>query len=182
MRKIVLLITALWLIAQLLVADTRAVTVKHTSSKLRISESGNEGFVAGVMRDQHGKGMADTEIRLLRDGEIVGNVFSDNGGGYVINNVPAGDYILQIMSVPAAENGHHQCRACQHTLSPPEVVASRKIRVRKASLWIANLRIPRTANLSPHPNWEIAPGSIFIERPIPVAGAYVRPPMLQEQW
>jgi len=115
------------------------------------------GIISGVIRDEDGNGVAAAQLSLFQEGRQLSLISSDAKGGFVFRSLPAGYYDLHV------------------SVGNQEYLKS-GIKVRKARLSFANITahnwfIPKR----PSANWEIAPGSIYIERPIPVAGPYAAP-------
>lgn len=119
----------------------------------------HKGQISGVIRDQYGLAKSELHLTLIKDGVIVSRTTSDAGGTYLFNGIAKGDYTLVLYHI-------YRC-------------IWRRIRHQENSLSIANFCVMRydiyqdgTAKTA---NWEIAPGRIFRERPIPVAGPYAAP-------
>ncbi|MCD8479785.1 MAG: carboxypeptidase-like regulatory domain-containing protein [Candidatus Cloacimonetes bacterium] len=141
------------------------------SMSLRVADPVSVGaggaYLAGVIRVQDGQGIANAEVRLKQGDQQILETRSEAGGVYVFKKVPAGTYIITV-------------------LARDHVAAERIVNVKHSGLSLANLSllaVRKTSRPVPQtPNWEIAPGSTFIERPVPVSGAFARPPMPEERW
>lgn len=116
-----------------------------------------EGIISGVVRDRNGNGIAAAQLSLLQEGRQISLISSDAQGGFVFRRLPAGDYDLHV------------------SVGNQEYLKS-GIKVRIARLSFANITAHNWfISKRPTANWEIVPGSIYIERPIPVAGPYAAP-------
>jgi len=111
-------------------------------------------FLGGVLRDAAGQPCASQRLELWQEKNLIAETDSDASGAYLFSKLPAGKYNLKIESAAFA----------------------RELLLKTARLSIQNLFIEPNTGLKPaeHP-WEIAPGSTFIQRPIPSAGPYVSP-------
>ncbi|HQQ67917.1 MAG TPA: von Willebrand factor type A domain-containing protein, partial [Candidatus Cloacimonadota bacterium] len=122
-----------------------------------ITDTGlHKGQISGVVRDMDGLAVGGLELNLIKDQMVVSRTTNDTDGSYLFNGIPGGEYILVVRQYPA--NSYW-----------------RIVRHRENSLSIANFSGLLSTAERHTPKWDIAPGSTFIQRPIPVSGAYVAP-------
>ena len=127
-----------------------------------ITDTGmHTGKIAGVVRDIDGLAVGGQKLRLIKDQMVVSRSISDADGSYLFQGIPGGEYVLVLNQFLG--------RTCYW----------RMVRHRENGLSIANFRNLFSASgpggRHNAPTWDIAPGSTFIQRPIPVSGAYVAP-------
>lgn len=111
-------------------------------------------LLGGVLRNASGEPCSGIRLELWQAGRQIAETDSDLCGTYIFADQPAGSYNLKIASA----------------------AFERELYLKPARLNIQNLFIAQDSGLKPaeHP-WDIAPGSIFIQRPIPSSGPYVSP-------
>jgi len=127
-----------------------------------ITDTGmHTGKISGVVRNSDGLPVGGQILSLIKDQMLISRCASATDGSYLFQGIPGGEYVLVLNQ------------------TPDKPFYWRMVRHRENSLSIANFRILYSA--SDHggrhnaPTWDIAPGSTFIHRPIPVSGAYVAP-------